>query len=118
MGYKYSTDIIDQTCPVVDDLTQTCLSLIDDDFRDIGLEGGYDNEIWKLVEKRVNTLVGKIKENATEKMRDALDMLVNEVNSLEDDKEELEDTLSKTEDQLCQAQSDVEYWEDQYNSTN
>lgn len=119
MGYKDSTYVIDHTCPIVDDLTARCISLIKSDIEALGLVDNLDEMLINLVEKRIDVLVGKIKEGVTEKMRGALDTLVSEIDDLEGRLEgALEDSerfVRELENTIDSLESDVQYWESKYN---
>lgn len=115
MGYKDSTYVIDHTCPIVDDLTARCISLIKSDIEALALSDNLDTMLKSLVEKRIDVLVGKIKEEATEKMRGALDTLVSDIDDLEGKLYDSEREVIGLSNIVDSLESDVQYWESKYN---
>lgn len=106
---------VEQTCPIVDALTATCLELIQEDLENKfrhHIEEDALHLITDQIQYRVETLIGKIKENATEKLRAALIDSIQESYSVTDCLEEEIKFKDKEIDNL-ERQVDVLEYENQ-----
>ena len=109
MSYGY----IEQTCPKVDALENKCLDLIQEDLE--GKLGGLLNKdqiqmIGDLVQHRVETLVGMIKEFATEPLRKALVDCCNTISDFENEKDEALKELDKLESEKGLLEDDIDWY--------
>ena len=109
MSYGY----IEQTCPKVDELESKCLELIQEDLEH-KLKGTLDNAqiqmISDLVQYRVETLVGMIKEFATEPFRKALVDCCNTISDFENEKDEALKELDKLESENGLLEDDIDWY--------
>ena len=109
MSYGY----IEQTCPKVDELESKCLELIQEDLES-KLKGILDNAqiqmISDLVQYRVETLVGMIKEFATEPLRAALIDCCNTISDFENEKDEALKELDKLESEKGLLEGDIDWY--------
>lgn len=110
---RLSYGYIEQTCPKVDALENKCLELIQEDLE--GELGALLNKdqiqmIGDLVQYRVETLVGMIKEFATEPLRDALIDCCNTISDFEDEKDEALGKLDNAESEKAALESDVDWY--------
>lgn len=110
---RLSYGYIEQTCPKVDSLEIRCLELIQEDL-DHNLTGLLSKEqiqsVGDLVEHRVSTLVGMIKEFATEPLRHALIDCCDDIKGFEDSKNEALNNLDKVESENSNLESDIEWY--------
>lgn len=67
---RESLNYINETCPKVNELEEQCIEIIIKDLELCNIPDMSDLSL--LIQRRVATLVGKIKEHATEPMRSAL----------------------------------------------
>ncbi|MBQ0111512.1 MAG: hypothetical protein KBT03_00110 [Bacteroidales bacterium] len=113
---RESYGYVDQTCPIVDSLTQTCLELIQKDLEEslCFLSKNLIDGVGDKIQYRVETLIGKIKENATEPLRCALIDVICEKQIAEDDRDEALNLADKWSDEKDSAESDCEYWKSLY----
>ena len=109
LSYVY----IEQTCPKVDALAYKCLELIQEDLES-KLKETLDNDqiqvIGDLVQYRVETLVGMIKEFATEPLRAALIDCCNSMSDFENEKDEALKELDKVEGEKSMLESDIDWY--------
>ena len=109
LSYTY----IEQTCPKVDELESKCLELIQEDLES-KLKETLDNDqiqvISGLVQYRVETLVGKIKEFATEPLRAALVDCCNDVSDFENERDEALKDLDKAVDEKLVIEDDLDWY--------
>ena len=109
LSYTY----IEQTCPKVDGLESKCLELIQEDL-ECKLKGTLDNVqvqmISDLVQYRVETLVGMIKEFATEPLRKALIDCCNSMSDFENEKDKALKYLDKMEDEKELLEDDIDWY--------
>ena len=110
---RLSYGYIEQTCPKVDSLEIKCLELIQEDLEH-NLTGLLSKEqtqsIGNLIEYRVSTLVGMIKEFATEPLRHALVDCCDDLKGFEESKNEALDNLDKVESEKSNLESDIEWY--------
>ena len=110
---RLSYGYIEQTCPKVDSLEIKCLELIQEDLEH-NLTGLLSKEqtqsIGDLIEYRVSTLVGMIKEFATEPLRHALVDCCDDLKGFEESKNEALDELDKVESEKSNLESDIEWY--------
>ena len=110
---RLSYGYIEQTCPKVDSLEIKCLELIQEDLEH-NLTGLLSKEqtqsIGDLIEYRVSTLVGMIKEFATEPLRHALVDCCDDLKGFEESKNEALDNLDKVESEKSNLESDIEWY--------
>lgn len=107
---KLSLNYIGHTCPIVDGLELDCIDIIYKDF----IKLGYSDEWEKLryiIEGRIGTLVGKIKENATEKLRDALIDCCDDLIKVESNVTELEKKVIHLEDKIESLDTEIHFLE-------
>lgn len=107
---KLSLEYIGHTCPIVDGLELDCIDIIHKDFT----QQGYVDEWEKLrhiIEGRIGTLVGKIKENATEKLRDALIDCCDNLIKVESNVTELEQKVNHLEDKIESLETEIHFLE-------
>lgn len=115
---RLSFDYIDHTCPIVDNLTEQCLELLIEDLSKIITNQLTDEQIQEvddIVKYRVNTLIGKVKVHATERLRSAL---IDCCDDLQATKEERDNALSDAsiiESDKDRFESDVEYYKSEVN---
>lgn len=117
---RESYGYIDQTCPIVDALAATCMELIQKDLEE-GLSSLSKNIIDDARDKiqyRVETLVGKIKDQATKPLRNALIDVICEKLTVEDDRDEALNLAKKFSDEKDSIESDCEYWKNLYEQEN
>ena len=109
---RESYNYIEQTCPIVDSLERKCLELIQEDLENelSYLSAPLINGIGDKVQYRVETLVGKIKEQVTEKFRDVLIDIIHEKKGLESEIDDLNRQMSSLEDKLDDSNADLEYY--------
>ena len=109
LSYTY----IEQTCPKVDALESKCLELIQED-----LEGKLSDLLNKdqiqmvgdLVQYRVETLVGMIKEFATEPLRAALVDCCNDMSDFENERDRVLKVLDKVEYEKAIIEGDLDWY--------
>ena len=109
LSYVY----IEQTCPKVDALEYKCLELIQED-----LEGKLEDLLNKdmiqmigdLIQHRVETFVGMIKEFATEPLREALIDCCSSMSDFENEKDEALKDLDKVESEKGRLESDIDWY--------
>ena len=110
---KKSYGYIEQTCPKVDELESKCLELIQEDLES-KLKETLDNDqiqvISGLVQYRVETLVGMIKEFATEPLRAALIDCCNDVSDFENERDEALKDLDKAVDEKLIIEDDLDWY--------
>ena len=110
---RLSYDYIEQTCPKVNNLEIKCLELIQEDLEQ-NLTGLLSKEqvrsVGDLVEYRVSTLVGMIKEFATEPLRCALIDCCSDLKGFEESKNEALNNLDKVESENSNLESDIEWY--------
>lgn len=110
MSYGY----IDQTCPIVDGLTATCLELIQADLDKILDGSNHDPQaIGDAVEYRVETLIGKIKQHVTEKFRVALMDCCSDLRDMESERDHSERNYDRMENERDSLVADVEYYQNE-----
>lgn len=109
---RESYNYIEQTCPIVDSLERKCLELIQEDLENelSYLSAPLINGIGDKVQYRVETLVGKIKEQVTEKFRGVLIDIIYEKQDLEAELDDLNNQVSSLEGKLDDANADLEYY--------
>lgn len=109
LSYRY----IEQTCPKVDALESKCLELIQEDLES-KLKETLDNDqiqvIGYLVQYRVETLVGMIKEFATEPLRAALVDCCSNISDFEKEMDEALKDLDKVEDEKLIIEDDLNWY--------
>lgn len=86
-GEKLAFSLIDQTCPIVDNLYCDAMTLLDR--KDI-----FSVEQLAFIDKTIGDLIGHIKDKATEPLREQLIYACSEWSDYEDKCEELEDEIS------------------------
>ena len=110
---KMSYGYIEQTCPKVDELESKCLELIQEDLES-KLKGILDNTqiqmISDLVQYRLETLVGMIKEFATEPLRAAITDCCNNILDFEKEIAEALKDLDKVEDEKLIIEDDLDWY--------
>ena len=110
---KMSYGYIEQTCPKVDELESKCLELIQEDLES-KLEGTLDNAqiqmISDLVQYRVETLVGMIKEFATEPLRAALVDCCNNISDFENERNAALKDIDKAECEKGMLEDDIDWY--------
>ena len=110
---RLSYGYIEQTCPKVNALEYKCLELIQED-----LEGKLGDSLNKdmiqmvgdLVQYRVETLVGMIKEFATEPLRESLIDCCNSMSEFENEKDEALKELDKLESEKGLLEDDIDWY--------
>lgn len=110
---RMSFDYVEQTCPAVDALTDTCLELVQEDLEKLLLgilTQEQIQEIGDLVQYRVVTLIGKVKNNATEKMREALIDCCYDLKKMEDERDNALSDVDKIEQDKDRYESDADYY--------
>lgn len=65
---RTSYSYIEQTFPKVDELERQCIDILIEDLKSYGINN--TSPEFLVIESRITTLVGKIKEKATEKLRE------------------------------------------------
>ncbi len=109
MSYGY----IEQTCPKVDKLESKCLELIQEDLES-KLKGILDNAqiqmIGDLVQYRVETLVGMIKEFATEPLRATLVDCCNNISDFENERNAALKDIDKVECEKGLLEDDIDWY--------
>ena len=110
---RLSYGYIEQTCPKVDALEYKCLELIQEDLE--GKLGDLLNKdqiqmIGNLVQYRVETLVGMIKEFVTEPLREALIDCCNSISDFENENDEALKYLDKVESEKGMLESDIDWY--------
>lgn len=99
---RLSYGYIKQTCHIVNSLEDECLELLLVDLKDI------DTKYFDIIQYRIETLVGKIKEHATEPSRDALIDCCIDIKSYDE-------AISKLEE-IYQEIDTMEYYMEYYKS--
>lgn len=109
---RESYNYIEQTCPIVNSLERKCLELIQEDLENelSYLSAPLINGICDKVHFRVETLVGKIKEQVTEKFRGVLIDMIHEKQDLEVELDDLNKQVSSLEGKLDESNIDLEYY--------
>ena len=109
MSYGY----IEQTCPKVDELESKCLELIQEDLES-KLKETLDNAqvqmISDLVQYRVETLVGMIKEFATEPLRAALVDCCNDMSDFENERDRVLKVFDNVEYEKSIIEGDLDWY--------
>ena len=110
---KMSYGYIEQTCPKVDELESKCLELIQEDLES-KLKGILDNAqiqmISDLVQNRVETLVGMIKEFATEPLRAALVDCCNNISDFENERNAALKDIDEAEYEKGLLEDDIDWY--------
>lgn len=107
---KLSLDYIGHTCPIVNQLESDCIDILREDF----IRHGFGSE-WEslnyLIENRIGILVGKIKENATEKLRDALIDCCDDLIKAESNIVELEQKVGHLDSKIESLETEIHFLE-------
>lgn len=110
---RMSFDYVEQTCPAVDALTDTCLELVQEDLEKL-LSGILTQEqiqeIGDFVQYRVETLIGKVKDNATERLRTALIDCCSDLKTMEYERDSALSDVDKVEQEKDMCESDSDYY--------
>lgn len=105
---RISYSYIEQTCPKVNELERQCIDILIEDLKSFGI---YDtSQEFLVIESRISTLVGKIKEQATEKLRESLINACDKIECLEADLYDKEREVSELESQLDNQKDETEYY--------
>ena len=113
---RVSYDYIEQTCPIVDSLTDTFIQVMVKDLdNNFDLDTTLKNQLLDNIEDRVSILIGKIKENVTEKFREALIDSISENTALEDEATEQQNRADEIQNLLDMVERDNEYYQDMIN---
>ena len=104
---RESLNYINETCPKVNELEERCIELI---IKDLELCDIPDiSDLSLLIQHRVSTLVGKIKEHATEPMRSALVDACSDLQEARSEVERKESEISYLQDKIDSLECEVDY---------
>lgn len=105
---RESLNYINETCPKVNELEEQCIELI---IKDLELRDIPDmSDLSLLIQRRVSTLVGKIKEHATEPMRSALVEVCSDLQEAREEVESKESEISYLQDKIDSLECEVDYY--------
>ena len=105
---RESLNYINETCPKVNELEEQCIELIIKDLELCNIPDMSDLSL--LIQRRVSTLVGMIKEHATEPMRSALVDVCSDLQEAREGVESKESEISYLQDKIYSLEREVDYY--------
>lgn len=108
---RESLNYINETCPKVNELEGQCIELIIKDLELCNIPDMSDLSL--LIQRRVSTLVGMIKEHATEPMRSALVDVCSDLQEAREEVESKESEISYLQDKINSLEREVDYYSDE-----